>query len=157
MKQRVVSIETTRKADHIPSAVLVYCWLDGAVVWVKHALRGWEVPGGKIEPGESPEEAAHREVREESGIRLAELRWVGEYGLVSPDDAQQTTYKWVFTGVVSDVESPMMTSEISDVRAFRPWITPDTLHQHREISYVMKDDAFVRLWPVVLATKSSGW
>ncbi|MDR3206374.1 MAG: NUDIX domain-containing protein [Candidatus Methanoplasma sp.] len=28
---------------------------------------GWEMPGGKIEPGESPEQAAKREYEEESG------------------------------------------------------------------------------------------
>ena len=29
----------------------------------------WEFPGGKIEPGESPEDAVVREVREELGVR----------------------------------------------------------------------------------------
>jgi 8-oxo-dGTP pyrophosphatase MutT (NUDIX family) len=35
-----------------------------------HAIRGgcWELPGGKIEPGESAESAALREVAEETGI-----------------------------------------------------------------------------------------
>ena len=30
----------------------------------------WEFPGGKCEPGESPEQAAARECREETGIRV---------------------------------------------------------------------------------------
>jgi 8-oxo-dGTP diphosphatase len=32
---------------------------------------GWEMPGGKVEPGESPEQAAVREVQEECGCGFA--------------------------------------------------------------------------------------
>ena len=41
------------------------------------AARGWDVVGGHIEPGESPEEAARREAYEEAGARLGELHVLG--------------------------------------------------------------------------------
>ncbi|MGW6412846.1 NUDIX hydrolase [Streptomyces vinaceus] len=39
------------------------------VLLVKHRVRGWVPPGGKVEPGETPRQAARRELEEETGLR----------------------------------------------------------------------------------------
>ena len=46
----------------------------------------WNLPGGGVEPGELPTEAAVRETREEAGLEVAIERLVGVYGKPDRDD-----------------------------------------------------------------------
>lgn len=43
---------------------------------VRHSKRGWELPGGKLEPNEGPVHCALREFREETGHLLAAPHYV---------------------------------------------------------------------------------
>ena len=49
----------------------------------RHALK-WEFPGGKVEPGESPEIALRRELDEELGIRAVIGERIADYEYAYP-------------------------------------------------------------------------
>ena len=51
----------------------------GHVVFVRHPERGWEIPGGHLNAGESPEDALIREVLEETGLEVEIMSWNKEY------------------------------------------------------------------------------
>ena len=51
----------------------------GVLLAVRADLRGWELPGGTLEPGESSEQALGRELAEETGLEVEGLRHVGDY------------------------------------------------------------------------------
>jgi len=67
----------TSAPRHIVSAAVVATDNDGRVLLVRSPRRGWEMPGGQVELGESLEAAAIREVKEESGIDVGDLQLCG--------------------------------------------------------------------------------
>lgn len=48
----------------------------GRVLAARRTDGGWEFPGGKVEPGESPEEAAVREIAEELDCAVELTGWL---------------------------------------------------------------------------------
>lgn len=50
---------------------------DGAVLLGRNDRGEWELPGGRVERGEQPEEAVVREVAEETGLEVAPTALLG--------------------------------------------------------------------------------
>lgn len=44
--------------------------VNNQILLIRHHRRGWEIPQGKVEEGESLNEALHREVLEETGVKI---------------------------------------------------------------------------------------
>src|SRR6476620_2328130 len=73
----------SKQADH----GFVSCRFFDQWLLTKHKERGWEFPGGKREPGETIEEAAIREVEEETGAKLKTLHFIGEYEVTDKENS----------------------------------------------------------------------
>jgi 8-oxo-dGTP pyrophosphatase MutT (NUDIX family) len=52
----------------------------GRILLVRHVDGPWQLPGGAIDPDESPEDAVRRECREEASIEIRTGRVVGAFG-----------------------------------------------------------------------------
>ncbi|MGC9071914.1 MAG: NUDIX hydrolase [Acidilobus sp.] len=96
----------TFEADRVafgPSVVILPVLEDGRVLLIRQwraAVNGWvlEAPAGRMEPGEAPEEAARRELEEETGYRAARLeRMYSAY--VSPGYSDEVQHAFIATGL----------------------------------------------------------
>lgn len=63
--------------NHLVSVAGLVTNDSGQILLVKSPWRGWEYPGGLIEPGETFQQALHREIREESGAEVEITGFVG--------------------------------------------------------------------------------
>ncbi len=70
---------TPRLTEPLVVAQAVIRGEQGLLLAVRGDLRGWELPGGTVEAGESGEQAVCREVWEETGLEVEVERFVGDY------------------------------------------------------------------------------
>lgn len=117
-----------------PKHVLVVCRYNDNWLLTKHKERGLEFPGGKVEAGESAEEGAVREVFEETGGKVSELHYIGQYYV---DGKKDSVIKNLYYATVSELkdqptyfetEGPVLLQDI-----------PANVNQDPNFSFIMKD------------------
>lgn len=94
----------------------------GRLLLARHVHDGlWATPGGGVEPGESPLDAAVREVREETGLLVRDYTLVGAYGgtdfEVTYPDGTRTAYVVTMYGTTTfDGDLDLEVAELHEVR-----------------------------------------
>lgn len=116
--------------DFIVSAVVLRD-SDGRILVVrKRGTIKYMLPGGKIEVGESPAEAAVRELHEEVGAELEPelLTFVGEWTAPAANEAGLTVHGHIF--VHPWVEDLAVRAEIEDLL----WLHPDEMASRDDLA-----------------------
>ncbi|WNR45351.1 NUDIX hydrolase [Paenibacillus roseipurpureus] len=66
-----------KSRKHTVSVATIVLNEQNELLLIKGRKRGWEMPGGQVEAGESLQNAAIRETKEESGIDIEIIRFCG--------------------------------------------------------------------------------
>jgi 8-oxo-dGTP diphosphatase len=102
---------------------------DGKVLLVKRGVPPseglWAIPGGMIELGETIQQAAEREIYEETGIRIQAREPVYTFDLIERDAEGRIRYHFVVVDVFAYYVSgaPEARDDVVDAR----WVAPEDL------------------------------
>lgn len=123
-----------------PGHVLIVPYYKGELLFIRHKERGIELPGGKIEKGETPLAAAVREVYEEAGASLREIHLIGQY--ILPNYKPELVKNIYVAEVEELIPHPTDTDSLGPVQ-FHP--TPTDVKEDERFSDYMKDAVYPRL------------
>ncbi len=122
--------------------VVIFSRYQGRLLLSRHKERKtWETQGGHIEPGESPMDAARRELWEESGARKFTLEPMCMYWAEDGVDGKPQSGAWgaIFFADIEEM-GDIPESEMAETRLFDtlpedvtyPYITPNIFERVRD-------------------------
>ncbi len=121
--------------DLDPKHVWVICRFEKKWLLTKHKNRGLEFPGGKVEQNEQPKQAAVREVLEETGGEVDQIKYIGQYFV---SGKREKLAKNIYFAIVKklkeqdsyyETEGPVLLNQL-----------PGNIKSNERYSFIMKDD-----------------
>ncbi len=97
----IASETPTVSRDAAVRAALVFPFYGDKVVLGDIAHRGWCIPSGHIEDGETPEAAVRREAHEEAGVVLGRVAYLG-YFVLTNRETGRVSHAPTFIGQVAN-------------------------------------------------------
>lgn len=147
----VVTFVPATNSPELPvTAVKTYCFGDDGLLLAKVDQRGWDLPGGHIESGETPESALVRELKEETGASVSHFRLIGYLDILNkglsrtgnkyPTHSCMLIYKG--SGVTFDLQHTFPSLEVSEARFIPIDQLPNFHHDWNESKKEIIDYAF---------------
>lgn len=119
--------------DELLKFAVILSRTQGKLVFCKHKARTtYEIPGGHREPGETIQETAKRELREETGAVEFDMKQVGVYS-VKTEESETFGMLFVadifsFEDIHSEIESILITENLVEQWTY-PLIQPRLLEE----------------------------
>lgn len=142
------SDRTADPADFVVSAVVIRDARGRVLVVRKRGTAKYMLPGGKIETGESPAQAAMRELHEEVGARLDAglLVALGDWTAPAANEPDHTVHGFIFEHPFIPGLTPR--AEIDDAL----WLHPDDMMLRRDLAPLL----VTRVLPAIIGNEGSG-
>jgi 8-oxo-dGTP diphosphatase len=128
-------------SNHFPDrprvAVGAVVFREASVLLVKRAQPPsegvWAIPGGSVLVGETLQQAAEREILEETGVVIRAAEPVYTFDVIERDIGGRVHFHYVIVDLAADWVSgePYPSSDAADAR----WISPAQLLQLKDISH----------------------
>ena len=111
----------------ILEAVHGLCFYEGKLIVVYAENKGyWSLPGGGIEKGETCEEAAAREIHEETNMKVLHQEFIGFQDIYNPDGIVRQTRSFCivepYSDFISDPDGEITEIKLIDPKDFKQYI-----------------------------------
>ncbi|RYM02128.1 nucleoside triphosphatase YtkD [Sporolactobacillus sp. THM7-7] len=123
--------------DHLKH-VWVICRFHKQWLLTRHLHRGLEFPGGKVEKDETADQAARREVNEETGAHIGRLVPIGQYQV---EGRFESIIKAIYFAEIDRVDLKHDYLETDGPRFISR--LPENIRGDKSYSFIMKDDVLV--------------